>query len=69
MNLTLAQLTALQVILRQQRWDKERLVKSNEEEKEVFMQVYEIIGDEWNKRMDQQDWKGKSPHLDKMRLP
>ncbi len=69
MNLTLSQLTALQVILRQQRWDKERLVKSNEEEKEVFMQVYEIIGDEWNKRMDKEDWKGKSPHLDTMRLP
>ena len=69
MNLTLAQLTALQVILRQQRWDKERLVKSNEEEKEVFMQVYEIIGDEWNKRMEKEDCKGKSLHLDKMRLP
>ena len=72
-DLTLAQLTTLLVILRDKRWDygwgEERLVNISEEDKKDFMEVYKVIHDEYTKRMDKEDWRGKSPHLKKMRVP
>ena len=29
-------------------------------------ELHELLGNEWKKRMDKENWKGKSPHLKKM---
>jgi len=62
MDLTLDQITKILVLLRDKKWGGNTGWDRDDED------LYEIFGQEWKKRMDKEDWRGKSPHLKKMRV-
>ena len=64
-NLTLSQITTLLALMRDKKlkWNVDTGWDKDDED------LYELLGEEWEKRMDKEDWRGKSPHLKKMRRP
>ena len=60
MNLTLSQITTLLALMRDKKWGGDTGWDRDDED------LYELLGNEWKKRMDKENWKGKSPHLKKM---
>ena len=64
MDLTLSQITTLLALMRDKKWGWDGYTGWDNDDEDL----YELIGEEWKKRMDKEDWRGKSPHLKKMRV-